>query len=59
MVRHARRTAELVVARTRRTARMSQRWLTELEAGKPKILNERLTEVIAKLGISIIWTTDA
>ncbi len=58
-VRHARRTAGLSQRALAERLGVSQRWLTELETGKPKILDERLFDVIAKLGISITWTTDA
>jgi transcriptional regulator with XRE-family HTH domain len=38
---------------------VTQRWLSELETGKPKILDDRLFEVIARLGIVVRWSHDA
>lgn len=32
---------------------ITQRYLSELETGKPKILNEKLLEVLADLGIEL------
>lgn len=58
-VRHARRAAGLPQRALAARLDVSQRWLTELETGKPKILDERLFDVIAKLGISLTWSDDA
>lgn len=57
-VRHARRTAGLSQRALAARLDVSQRWVTELETGKPKILDERLFDVIAKLGISVSWSSD-
>jgi HTH-type transcriptional regulator/antitoxin HipB len=58
-VRHARKAAGLSQRALAARLGVSQRWLTELETGKPKILDERLFDVIAKLGISVTWSDDA
>jgi len=58
-VRHARREAGLSQRALAARLDVSQRWLTELETGKPKILDERLFDVIAKLGITVTWSDDA
>lgn len=58
-VRHARSTAGLTQRALATRLGVSQRWLTELETGKPKILDERLFDVIAKLGISLSWNDAA
>ncbi|SNT00230.1 Helix-turn-helix domain-containing protein [Micrococcales bacterium KH10] len=34
---------------------VSQRWLWELETGKPKVLNDRFFVVLASLGIELTW----
>lgn len=57
-VRHARRAAGLSQRALATRLDVSQRWLTELETGKPKILDDRLFDVIAKLGISLTWSSD-
>ena len=57
-VRHARITAGLTQVELAEQLEVSQRWLSELETGRPKILDARLFSVIGKLGISIAWSTD-
>ncbi|WP_426998442.1 helix-turn-helix domain-containing protein [Pseudarthrobacter sp. N5] len=37
---------------------VSQRYLSELETGRPKALNKKLFEIIDMLGIEISFTTD-
>lgn len=58
-VRHARHAAGLSQRALAARLGVSQRWLTELETGKPKILDDRLFDVIAALGISVTWSHDA
>lgn len=58
-VRHARRRAGLSQDELAARLGVTQRWLSELETGKPKILDDRLFEVIARLGIVVRWSHDA
>lgn len=58
-VRHARRRAGLSQAALAERLGVTQRWLSELETGKPKILDARLFDVISRLGISVTWRVDA
>jgi len=37
---------------------VSQRWLSELETGKPKILDARLFDVLAQVGLNLAWSLD-
>jgi HTH-type transcriptional regulator / antitoxin HipB len=57
-VRHARR--ELGMSQVELAGRLgvSQRWLSELETGKPKILDARLFGVLAQLELNLTWSLD-
>jgi len=57
-VRHARRTAGITQTELAGRLGVTQRWLSELENGLPKILDQRLFDVIVRLGITVTWTTD-
>jgi HTH-type transcriptional regulator / antitoxin HipB len=57
-VRHARVTAGLTQVELADRLGVTQRWLSELETGRPKILDARLFSVIGRLGISVTWSTD-
>jgi len=57
-VRHARVTAGLTQVELAGRLGVTQRWLSELENGRPKILDARLFSVIGRLGISVNWSTD-
>lgn len=57
-VRHARRAAGLTQRELAARLDVSQRWLSELETGKPKVLDRGLFDVIAKLGIRVSWSLD-
>lgn len=57
-VRHARTSAGMSQRELASRLGVSQRWLTELETGKPKILDARLFDVIAQLGITLRWSGD-
>ncbi|MFM9877805.1 MAG: helix-turn-helix domain-containing protein [Rhodoglobus sp.] len=37
---------------------VTQRYLSELERGKPKILDDRYFTVLSRLGITIMYTTN-
>lgn len=58
-VRHARVTAGLTQVELADRLGVTQRWLSELETGRPKILDARLFSVIGRLGISVTWSSDA
>jgi len=58
-VRHARVTAGLTQMELAERLGVSQRWLSELETGRPKIFDARLFSVISRLGISVTWSSDA
>ncbi|HZL81698.1 MAG TPA: helix-turn-helix transcriptional regulator [Demequina sp.] len=57
-VRHAR--GELGMSQVELAERLgvSQRWLSELETGKPKILDARLFDVLAQVGLNLAWSLD-
>lgn len=57
-VRHMRRDAGLTQQELADRLGVSQRWLSELETGRPKILDARLFDVIAALGITVAWSAD-
>ena len=57
-VRQARRAASLTQVELASRLGVSQRWVSELETGRPKILDARLFDVIARLGIGITWSDD-
>lgn len=57
-VRHARVTAGLTQVELAARLGVTQRWLSELETGRPKILDARLFSVIGRLGISVTWSTN-
>lgn len=57
-VRHVRREAGLTQVELALRLGVTQRWLSELETGRPKILDARLFDVIAKLGIQLTWSND-
>jgi transcriptional regulator with XRE-family HTH domain len=58
-VRHARRRAGLSQAALAERLGVTQRLLSELETGKPKILDVRLFDVVSQLGIAVTWRSDA
>lgn len=57
-VRHVRVVAGLTQVELAARLGVSQRWLSELETGKPKILDDRLFDVVARLGLTVSWTDD-
>lgn len=57
-VKHARTTAGLTQVELAARLGVTQRWLSELETGRPKILDARLFSVISRLGISVTWSND-
>jgi transcriptional regulator with XRE-family HTH domain len=57
-VRHARRGLGLSQAELAARLDVTPRWLSELETGKPKILDARLFDVVAQLGLNLTWTLD-
>ena len=57
-VRHARRELGMSQVELAERLGVSQRWLSELETGKPKILDARLFDVLAQLGLDLEWTLD-
>lgn len=57
-VRHARNEAGLSQVELAARLGVTQRWLSELETGRPKILDDRLFDVITKLGITVRWSND-
>ena len=57
-VRHARRELGMSQVELAERLGVSQRWLSELETGKPKILDTRLFDVLAQLGLNLTWSLD-
>ncbi len=57
-VRHARRALEMSQVELAERLGVSQRWLSELETGKPKILDARLFDVLSQLGLALTWSLD-
>jgi len=57
-IRHVRRVAGLTQRDLADQLQVTQRWLSEIETGKPKILDARLFAVIAMLGITLEWQSD-
>lgn len=57
-VRHTRTAAGLTQVDLAARLGVSQRWLSELENGKPKILDHRLFDVITRLGLVVTWRSD-
>ena len=57
-VRHARKDLSLSQADLAARLDVSPRWLSELETGKPKILDARLFDVLTQLGLHLTWTLD-
>jgi len=57
-VRHARRELGMSQVELAERLGVSQRWLSELETGKPKILDARLFDVLAQLGLNLAWSLD-
>ena len=57
-VRHARRELGMSQVELAERLGVSQRWLSELETGKPKILDARLFDVLAQLGLNLTWSLD-
>ena len=57
-VRHARRELGMSQVELAQRLGVSQRWLSELETGKPKILDARLFDVLAQLGLKLAWSLD-
>ncbi len=37
---------------------VSQRYLSELERGRPKVLDDRLVDTLAKAGVKLLYETD-
>ncbi len=57
LVRHIRQTHELTQRDLAARLGVSQRYLYELEAGKPKLADERYFSLIRSLGIDLSATT--
>ncbi len=57
-VRHARHELGMSQVELAERLGVSQRWLSELETGKPKILDARLFDVLAQVGIKLAWSLD-
>lgn len=57
-VRHARRELGMSQVELAERLGVSQRWLSELETGKPKILDARLFDVLAQVGLNLAWSLD-
>lgn len=55
-VRHARRDLGLSQEALAERLGVTPRWLSELETGKPKIIDARLFDVLAQLGLRLTWT---
>lgn len=49
--------AGLSQASLAQTLGVSQRWLSELETGKPKVLNDKFFDVLSQLGIELSCKT--
>lgn len=59
MVYTIRSRAGLSQASLAETLGVSQRWLSELETGKPKVLNDKFLDVLTQLGIELNFSTQA
>jgi len=57
-VRHARHDLAMSQVELAERLGVSQRWLSELETGKPKILDARLFDVLAQVGLKLTWSLD-
>jgi len=56
-VRHVRTSHALTQVELAARLGVSQRWLSELETGRPKVFGPQLFDVLEKLGIALRWET--